>query len=109
MEVRNISNDRPIGLLKQREDRIYFLVTPNHSLLGRSTNILLDDTDDTELAMDLPIKVRYRLEHHVTSMSWKSWANEVSSASFYLVQTRKKSLCGRSSDDFGSYESESEI
>ena len=34
--------------------------------------------DDTELAMDLPMTVCYRLVNHVTFMFWKSWAIEVS-------------------------------
>ena len=75
MEVANICNERPIGLSKPREDGSFSLITPNHLLLGRSCNIL---PDDTELAMDLPMTARYRLVNHVTSMFWKSWASEVS-------------------------------
>ena len=75
MEVANICNERPIGLSKPREDGTYNVITPNQLLLGRSTNIL---PDDTELVEDLPMKSRYRLVHHVTSAFWKSWASEVS-------------------------------
>ena len=44
MEVSNICNERPIGLSKPREDGTYTVLTPNHLLLGRSSNVLPDDS-----------------------------------------------------------------
>lgn len=55
MEVANICNERPIGLSKPREDGTYSIISPNQLLLGRSTNVL---PDDTELIEDLPMKAR---------------------------------------------------
>ena len=75
MEVANTCNERPVGLSKPREDGTYSIITPNQLLLGRSINVL---PDDTELVEDLPMKARYRLVHHVTSSFWKRWAEEVS-------------------------------
>ena len=75
MEVANMCNERPIGLSKPREDGIYNIITPNQLLLGRSTNIL---PDDTELLDDLPMNARYRIVHHVTTSFWSKWAAEVS-------------------------------
>ena len=75
MEIANICNERPIGLSKPRDDGTYNIITPNQLLLGRSTNIL---PDDTELVENLPMKARYRLVQHVTTVFWKRWASEVS-------------------------------
>lgn len=75
METANICNERPIGLSKPRDDGTYSLITPNQLLMGRSGNILPDDTD---LAMNLPMSSRYRLVNHVTSSFWKKWSTEVS-------------------------------
>ena len=74
-EVSNICNERPIGLSKPRADGTFSFITPNHLLLGRSRNVL---SDDTELAQDLPMAARYRLVNHVTSNFWSRWASEVS-------------------------------
>ena len=60
---------------KPREDGSYNVITPNQLLLGRSTNVL---PDDTELVDSLPMKARYRIVHHVTMTFWKQWASEVS-------------------------------
>ena len=75
MEVANMCNERPLGLSKPREDGSYNVITPNQLLLGRSTNVL---PDDTELVDSLPMKARYRIVHHVTMTFWKQWASEVS-------------------------------
>ena len=75
MEVANICNERPIGLSKPRADGTYSLITPNQLLLGRSKNIL---PDDTEIVDDLPMKARYRIVHDVTTDFWKRWSAEVS-------------------------------
>ena len=74
-EIGNICNERPIGSAAPRADGSYALVTPNQLLLGRSVNILPDDTGIVE---QLPISARYRIVHHVTSQFWKRWSNEVS-------------------------------
>lgn len=74
-ETANICNERPIGLSRPRDDGSYSLITPNHLLLGRSSNILPDDTD---LATNLPMSARYRLVNHVTSCFWRKWSSEVS-------------------------------
>ena len=73
-ETANICNERPIGLAKPRSDGSYEVLTPNHLLLGRSSNIL---PDDAELSDDLPGPARYRLVHHVTTAFWQKWSNEV--------------------------------
>ena len=75
LEVANICNERPIGVTKPREDGTYALITPNQILLGRSLNVLPDDTNLTE---NLPTCSGYRLVNHVTTTFWKRWSNEVS-------------------------------
>ena len=45
MEAANICNERPLGLSKPRADGTYDVLTPNNLLLGRSVNILPDDTE----------------------------------------------------------------
>ena len=74
MEVANICNERPIGLSKPREDGSYTVLTPNQLLLGRSCNVL---PDDTEMVTDLPTSSRYRLINHITSCFWSRWSKEV--------------------------------
>ena len=75
MEIANICNERPIGLSKPRADGSYTIVTPNQLLLGRSLNILPDDTEITE---SLPVASRYRILNHVTTNFWQRWSREVS-------------------------------
>ena len=74
-EVANICNERPIGLSHPREDGSHVLITPNQLLMGRSSNIL---PDDTEIAESLPMAARYRLVKHVTDAFWQRWSNNVS-------------------------------
>ena len=74
MEVANICNERPIGLSKPREDGSYTVLTPNHLLLGRSSNIL---PDDTELTEELSGPDRYRFVNLVTTRFWDKWTSEV--------------------------------
>ena len=88
-ECANICNERPIGMSKPREDGSYSLIIPNQLLLGRSINIL---PDDTKLADELPIVARYRLIQHVTTSFWNRWASEVSPG---LVYRQKWHLKGR--------------
>ena len=92
MEIANICNERPIGLSKPRADGSYSVITPNQLLLGRSSNILPDDTD---LCSDLPVAARYRLVNHVTTVFWQKWCSEVAPRSIFRqkwhVQTRN--LC----------------
>ena len=75
MEIANICNERPIGVSKPRADGSYAIITPNHLLLGRSRNILPDDTPIVE---NMPMRERYRLVHEITSSFWKQWSAEVS-------------------------------
>ena len=89
MECANICNERPIGISKPREDGSYSLITPNQLLLGRSSNVL---PDDTELSEDLPISSRYRIVHHVTTSFWNRWAKEVTPG---LVHRQKWHRKGR--------------
>ena len=72
IEIANSCNERPIGLSKPREDGS--LITPNHWLLGRSNNVL---PDDSEMVTSLPMSPRYRLVHHITTMFWQKWSSEV--------------------------------
>lgn len=75
MESANICNERPIGLSLPRADGTYEIITPNQLLLGRSLNIL---PDDTPIVDKMSMKSRYRLVHQVTSNFWKRWSAEVS-------------------------------
>ena len=77
MEVANICNERPIGSAEPRSDGTYALITPNQLLLGRSSNILPDDTEIVE-GLPFNLSARYRLVHHVTTQFWKRWSEEVS-------------------------------
>ena len=70
-EIANISNERPIGVSKPREDGTYELLTPNQLLTGRSSNSLPDDTILTE---NLPMSSRYRVVQHVTNSFWQKWS-----------------------------------
>ena len=74
-EIANICNERPLGLSKPREDGSYDIITPNNLLLGRSSNVL---PDDSELVEHLGVVSRYRMVHHVTSEFWKKWSTSVS-------------------------------
>ena len=73
--VANICNERPICLSKPREDGCYDIITPNQLLMGRSCNVM---PDDTNIAESLPVTSRYRLVKHVTDMFWQRWSNDVS-------------------------------
>ena len=73
-EIANICNERPVGLSKPRADGSYTVLTPNHLLLGRSSNVL---PDDAKLAEDLPMPSRYRLINFVTTSFWQKWTREV--------------------------------
>ncbi len=88
MEISNICNERPIGLSKPRADGTYTVLTPNHLLMGRSSNIL---PDDTELSEDLPYASRYRLINHVTTVFWKKWCDEVAPRLVFRQKWHEKS------------------
>ena len=88
MEMADICNERPIGLSKPREDGTYFLITPNQLLMGRSGNIL---PDDTEMASNLPLAARYRIVKHVTDVFWKKWSAEASPGLLVRQKWHKKS------------------
>ena len=75
MEIANICNERPIGLSQPRADGTYQLITPNQLLLGRSVNVL---PDNTEFVENMPMSARFRLVHHITTNFWKRWSAEVS-------------------------------
>ena len=86
-EIGNICNERPIGSAIPRSDGSYALVTPNQLLLGRSVNILPDDSGITE---QLPVSARYRIVHHVTSQFWKRWSEQVSPSLVIRQKWHKK-------------------
>ena len=88
MEISNICNERPIGLSKPRADGTYTVLTPNHLLLGRSSNIL---PDDAELSEDLHYTSRYRLVNHVTQIFWKKWCSEVAPRLVFRQKWHEKS------------------
>ena len=75
MEIANICNERPIGLSPPRADGTYQLITPNQLLLGRSINVL---PDNTEIVDNMPMSARFRLVHHISTNFWKRWSMEVS-------------------------------
>ena len=81
-------NERSLGLSKAREDGSYVLITPNQLLLGRSSNIVPDDTD---IAESLPITLCYRLVKHVTDSFWHQWSSYVSPALVFRQQWHQKS------------------
>jgi hypothetical protein len=75
MEIANICNERPIGLSEPRADGTYQLITPNQLLLGRSINVL---PDNTEMVENMPMSARFRLVHHISTNFWMRWSSEVS-------------------------------
>ena len=75
LETANICNERPVGSAVPRVDGSYLLVTPNQLLLGRSSNVL---PDDTAMVERLSTSARYRMVHHATTQFWKRWSEEVS-------------------------------
>ena len=75
MEIANMCNERPIGLSRPRADGTYEIITPNQLLLGRSINILPDNTPIVE---NMPVAARFRLVHLISTNFWKRWSAEVS-------------------------------
>ena len=74
-EVANLSNERPIGLVKvPSADGSFKVLTPNNLLLGRS---LAEVPDDTHLETKLKKSERYKLIQHVTAEFWRRWSAEV--------------------------------
>ena len=74
-EVANLSNERPIGLMKTpREDGTFKVITPNTLLMGRSKNSV---PDDANLGDHMKKSDRYELIQQVTSDFWVRWAQEV--------------------------------
>ena len=92
MEISNITNERPIGLSKPREDGTYTVITPNQLLLGRSGNVL---PDDAALCSDLPVAARYRLVNHTTTVFWQKWCSEVAPRYIFRQKwhERSRNLC----------------
>ena len=87
-EIANICNERPLGLSKPREDGSYVIITPNQLMLGRSTNII---PDDTNIAENLPVAARYRLVKHVSDVFWHRWCMYVSPALVVRQKWHEKS------------------
>ena len=77
-----------MGLSKPREDGSYVLITPNQLMLGRSTNII---PDDTNIAESLPVAARYRLVKHVSDAFWHRWSTYVSPALVVRQKWHEKS------------------
>ena len=74
-ECANLSNELPIGVYKKpKEDGSYPVLTPNCLLLGRSANLV---PDDTELVQHMKRSDRYQLVQEVTLNFWKRWTQEV--------------------------------
>ena len=73
-ETSNICNERPLGLSNPRDDGSYDILTPNNLLIGRSINVL---PDDTKLSSDLGVTDRYRIVNHVTTVFWEKWCKEI--------------------------------
>ena len=71
------------------------MITPNHLLLGRSSNIL---PDDAELCEDLPGPARYRLVNFVTTSFWKKWCSEVAPRLILRPKWHEKSRNLRTGD-----------
>ena len=91
-EAANICNERPLGLSRPRADGSFDVLTPNSLLLGRSMNILPDDTD---LAESLGVRERYRVVNHVTKEFWQRWCTEVTPRLIFRQKWHEKSrnLC----------------
>ena len=74
-EVANLSNERPLGVVKTpRADGTFGVLTPNNLLLGRSTNQV---PDDSGLAVRMKRSDRYQLIQTVTADFWHHWAQQV--------------------------------
>ena len=91
-EAANICNERPLGLSRPRADGSFDVLTPNSLLLGRSMNIL---PDDTELTESLGVRERYRIVSHVTKDFWQRWCTEVTPQLIFRQKWHEKSrnLC----------------
>ena len=74
-EIANLTNERPIGVVKTpNADGIFKVLTPNALLMGRS---LAAAPDDTLLGDRLQKSERYKLIQQVTAEFWSRWATEV--------------------------------
>ena len=74
-EAANLSNERPLGVIKTpRADGTFGVLTPNSLLLGRSTNKV---PDDSGLAARMKRSDRYQLIQTVTADFWHHWAQQV--------------------------------
>ena len=74
-EAANLSNERPIGVIKTPSaDGNFHVLTPNSLLLGRSKNSV---PDDTELSLQLKRSDRYQLVQTITSDFWNRWVQQV--------------------------------
>jgi len=74
-EAANLSNERPIGVIKTPSaDGTFHVLTPNSLLLGSSKNSV---PDDTQLSLMRKKSDRCQLVQDITSDFWKRWAQQV--------------------------------
>ena len=94
-EAANLSNERPIGLVKSpTADGSFKVITPNTLLLGRSLNKV---PDDVNLGVHLRHSDRYELIQQVTTEFWDRWCQEVTPAQVIRQkwhQTGRNLACG---------------
>ena len=75
MEAANLSNERPIGVVRTPKSYGTFsVITPNSLLMRRSRNLV---PDDVNLGAHLKQGVRYELIQQVTAAFWDKWTQEV--------------------------------
>ena len=87
-EVANLSNERPIGVVKTpKSDGTFNVLTPNSLLMGRSTNAV---PDDSNLALHMKKSERYELIQHVTSDFWYRWTQQVTPEAVIRQQWHEK-------------------
>ena len=74
-EIANLSNERPIGIIKKPSaDGSFRILTPNRLIMGRSTNSV---PDDVQLSSHMKRSERYELIQQVTSDFWAFWVKDV--------------------------------
>ena len=74
-EAANLSNERPIGIIKTPSvDGNFPVLTPNSLLLGRSRNCV---PDDSQLSLQLKKSDRYQLVQEITTSFWDRWVQQV--------------------------------
>ena len=74
-EAANLCNERPVGIHRTpKVDGSFKVLTPNCLILGRSLNVV---PDDTNLGNHLKKSDRFELIQQVTSDFWSRWVQEV--------------------------------